>query len=226
MKRSINQAVYNFLPHMWVSIHDESQTPVSAEILNWNYTPMAGIYESFIEGEIKRQIKLFGEREGDISSFDISLDNNSFLIVEPARRENVPDIIAEISPLVFYCSACGDTFELHSYKDVDKQTWKCKKCGKTVKQLQMVYSCECGYAQPIKIPHISGVKNYKYRPNEAQYKMIYRNGQSEKYAEFVQTCPVCKSRLVPDNSNSQRNYKPFSLKIIRTVNNFVDKFSA
>lgn len=220
MKRSKTQAVYRFLPEMWISEKDDSERAVSAKIKNWNYIKMSDIYENFIEGEIKRQIKLFGDRGGDISAFDLSPDTHSFSIVETACNEGIPDIIGEISPLVFYCSSCGTVSDLRNPDAVDKYTWKCKNpdCGKwAVKQLQMIYACECGYAQPIKIPHVQGVKNFKFRPNETQYKMFYRSGNSEKPAEFVQICPNCNSRLVPDNANSGRNYKPFTLKVINLV---------
>ena len=220
MKRSKTQAVYRFLPEMWISEKGDSERAVSAKIKNWNYIKMSDIYEDFIEGEIKRQIKLFGDRGGDISAFDRSPDTHSFAIVETACNEGIPDIIGEISPLVFYCSSCGAVSDLRNPDAVDKYTWKCKNpdCGKwAVKQLQMIYACECGYAQPIKIPHVQGVKNFKFRPNETQYKMFYRSGNSEKPAEFVQICPNCNSRLVPDNANSGRNYKPFTLKVINLV---------
>ena len=220
MKRSKTQAVYSFLPEMWISEKDDSERAVSAKIKNWNYIKMSDIYEDFIEGEIKRQIKLFGDRGGDISAFDLSPDTHSFSIVETACNEGIPDIIGEISPLVFYCSSCGTVSDLRNPDAVDKYTWKCKNpdCGKwAVKQLQMIYACECGYAQPIKIPHVQGVKNFKFRPNETQYKIFYRSGNSEKPAEFVQICPNCNSRLVPDNANSGRNYKPFTLKVINLV---------
>lgn len=220
MKRSKTQAVYRFLPEMWISEKGDSERAVSAKIKNWNYIKMSDIYEDFIEGEIKRQIKLFGDRGGDISAFDLSPDTHSFAIVETACNEGIPDIIGEISPLVFYCSSCGTVSDLRNPDAVDKYTWKCKNpdCGKwAVKQLQMIYACECGYAQPIKIPHVQGVKNFKFRPNETQYKMFYRSGNSEKTAEFVQICPNCNSRLVPDNANSGRNYKPFTLKVINLV---------
>lgn len=220
MKRSKTQAVYRFLPEMWISEKDDSERAVSAKIKNWNYIKMSDIYEDFIEGEIKRQIKLFGDRGGDISAFDLSPDTHSFAIVETACNEGIPDIIGEISPLVFYCSSCGTVSDLRNPDAVDKYTWKCKNpdCGKwAVKQLQMIYTCECGYAQPIKIPYVQGVKNFKFRPNETQYKMFYRSGNSEKPAEFVQICPNCNSRLAPDNANSGRNYKPFTLKVINLV---------
>ncbi len=220
MKRSKTQAVYRFLPEMWISEKGDSERAVSAKIKNWNYIKMADIYEDFIEGEVKRQIKLFGDRGGDISAFDISPDTHSFAVVETACNEGIPDIIGEISPLVFYCSSCGTVSDLRNPDAVDKYTWKCKNpdCGKwAVKQLQMIYACECGYAQPIKVPYVQGVKDFKFRPNETQYKMFYRSGNSEKPAEFVQICPNCNSRLVPDNANSGRNYKPFTLKVINLV---------
>ena len=226
MERSKSQAVYRFLPEMWISEKDDDTgRAVSARIKNWNYVRMPGIYENFIQGEIKRQIKLFGDRGGDIQSFDISSESNSFLIVEPACNEGIPDIIGEMSPLVFYCGSCGKAFDKRSASAVDKYTWKCPECEKyTVKQLQMIYACECGYAQPIKIPYVSGVRDFKYRPNETQYKMFYRTGNTEKAAEFVQMCPICNSRLTPDNANSGRNYKPFTLKVINLVDHRSGQF--
>jgi len=218
MKRSKTQAVYRFLPEMWVSEKGDSERAVSARIKNWNYIKMADIYEEFIEGEIKRQIKLFGDRGGDISAFDISPEAHSFSIVETACNEGIPDIIGEMSPLVFYCSSCGTVFDVRNPDAVDKYTWKCKECGKwAVKQLQMIYACECGHAQPIRIPYVPGVREFKYRPNETQYKMFYKSGHTEKPAEFVQMCPTCNTRLVPDNANSGRNYKPFTLRVINLV---------
>ena len=92
MKRSKSQAVYKFLPKTWVSERDDSNIPVTAQITKWNYKEMKGIYEDFIENEIRRQVKLFGKRGGDISSFDLREDIHSFVVVEPNCIEDVPDI--------------------------------------------------------------------------------------------------------------------------------------
>ena len=225
MKRSKTQAVYRFLPDMWISEKGDSERAISARIKNWNYIKMSDIYEDFIEEEIKRQIKLFGDRGGDISAFDITPGMHTFSVVETACNEGIPDIIGEMSPLVFYCSACGTVFDVRNPSNVDKYTWKCKECGKwAVKQLQMIYACECGHAQPIKIPYVPGVKDFKYRPNETQYKMFYKNGRAEKPAEFVLPCPTCNARLVPDNANSGRNYKPFTLRVINLVDERCGRF--
>lgn len=221
MKRSKSQAVYKFLPGMWVSEKNDSGRSVTAEIKNWNNKKIENIYHSFIEGEIKRQIGLFEKRGGDIKSFHLD-GENCFMIVEPACNEGIPDIIGTMSPLLFYCSSCHHTFQKNSAGQVDNRTWKCPNCEKySVKQLQMVYTCECGYAQPVKRPFIKGVTDLRYKPNQNQYKMFYREGNSEKAAEFAIPCPNCQTRLVPDNAESSRNYKPFSLRII----NLVDKRS-
>lgn len=221
MKRGKSQAVYKFLPGMWVSEKNDAGRAITAEINNWNNRKMENIYHNFIEGEIKRQIALFGKRGGDINSFNLN-GENCFMVVEPACNEGIPDIIGMMSPLLFYCSSCHATFQKQSAGQVDSRTWWCSACNKqSIKQLQMVYTCECGYAQPIKRPFVRGVSELLYKPNVNPNKMFYRQGNAEKVAEFAIFCPNCQSRLVPDNAESSRNYKPFSLRLI----NLVDKRS-
>lgn len=221
MKRGKSQAVYKFLPGMWVSEKNDAGRAITAEINSWNNRKMENIYHNFIEGEIKRQIALFGKRGGDINSFNLD-GENGFMVVEPACNEGIPDIIGTMSPLLFYCSSCHATFQKQSAGQVDGRTWWCSACKKqSIKQLQMVYTCECGYAQPIKRPFVKGVSDLLYKPNVNPNKMYYRQGNAEKVAEFAIFCPNCQSRLVPDNAESSRNYKPFSLRLI----NLVDKRS-
>ncbi|SDB07107.1 hypothetical protein SAMN02910298_00222 [Pseudobutyrivibrio sp. YE44] len=219
MRRSKSQAVYKFLPGVWVSERDDKGRAVTARINNWNYSKMENIYHSFIENEIKRLIRLFGEKGGDISSFTLDDNVEAFTIVEPACIENVPDILGELSPLVFYCSSCGRTFSKRSSKEVDDSTWFCANCKKqTIKQLQMIYACECGHAEPIKIPYRKD-KQMLYRPNKTAFKMFYEDGKNEVATDFGIQCPRCQSRLNPDNAEASRNYKPFTLSII----NLIDK---
>lgn len=221
MKRGKSQAVYKFLPGMWVSEKNDAGRAITAIINNWNNRKMENIYHNFIEGEIKRQIALFGKRGGDIKSFNLDGDN-CFMVVEPACNEGIPDVIGTMSPLLFYCSSCYATFQKQSADHVDSHTWWCSTCNKqSIKQLQMVYTCECGYAQPIKRPFVKGISDLRYKPNVNPNKMYYKQGNAEKVAEFAIPCPNCKSRLVPDNAESSRNYKPFSLRLI----NLVDKRS-
>lgn len=211
-------AVYSFLPHMWVASRGDAQS-VTAEIIGWNYLKMDNIYQNFIEGEIKRQIRLFGNRGGDISSFNINDGEHSFTIVEPAMNDTVQDITGRKSPLVFYCNSCHRAFEERNPQDIDLAHWECPNCHKSgVKQLQMIYSCECGHAEPVKIPYVrNGSKDIQYRPNDGRrgaYHMYVKNNGKEDTLELAIKCPSCGQRLTLDNAESSRNYKPFSLKII------------
>lgn len=219
MYRSKGQAVYKYLPDMWVSDNTNSGRTITAKIDNWNWRNMSGIYENFIVGEIKRQVKMFGDRGGDISSFDVAPEKHSLIIVEAAANEGVADIRGTFSPLVFYCSSCGTAFSLRNAEAVhDRNIWRCCKCNKySVKQLQMIYACECGHAEPIKIPYVPGISEFKYRPNETAYKMFYKQGNAEKTAEFFAPCSTCGARLRPDNATANRNYRPFTLRIINLV---------
>ena len=222
MERSKNQAVYKYLPGMWVSEKSASGLTITALIDSWNWRDMDDIYEKFIAGEIKRQIQMFGDRDGDITAFDVTPSKRTLRIVEAAEREGVPDIHGTISPLVFYCSSCGAVFKS---TQIDKTTWQCKACHKySVKQLQMVYACECGHAEPIKIPFVKGVDQFKFRPNESSYKMFYKVGNAEKVAEFAISCPTCGFRLVPDNAIANRNFRPFTLRVINLVDHRSGEF--
>ena len=222
MRRGKTQAIYKFLPGMWVAYKDDSSITSTAKIKNWNYIKIDNLYNKFIEQEIRRQILMFESKGGDIRAFALDGVNDAFAIVEPACNEGIPDIIGEFSPLVFYCSSCHNTFKLRKSTDIQKNTWICKECGKhSIKQLQMVYACECGYAQPIEIPYVKGNPKMEYRPNESAYKMFYREGSNRKTAEFYKECPNCGYWIYPDNAESGRNYKPFSVSVI----NLVDKKS-
>lgn len=219
MSRSKSQAVYSFLPNMWVASRGDG-TSITAEIKGWNYRRMDNVYQNFIEGEIKRQIRLFGNRGGDISSFSTDNQVHSYTIVEPAMNETAADIVGVKSPLVFYCNTCHEAIQKRNADDIDHMKWKCPTCGSILKQLQMVYACTCGHAEAVKIPYVAGGYNkMKYLPNENPYRMIAVTDSGERKAELAISCPNCNERLVPDNAESTRNYKPFSLKII----NIADK---
>lgn len=219
MSRSKSQAVYRFLPNMWVASRGDGSS-VTAKISGWNYRKMDDVYQTFIEGEIKRQIRLFGNRGGDVSSFDTTDHVHSYTIVEPAMNDTAEDIVGVKSPLVFYCNSCHEVIQRRNPDDIDHMKWKCPTCGAILKQLQMVYACECGHAEPVKIPYVAGgYRKMKYLPNENPYRMIAVTGSGERKAELAVSCPNCKARLVPDNAESTRNYKPFSLKVI----NIADK---
>lgn len=225
MRRGKNQAIYKYLPKMWISDKDTNNNrSVTAEVNSWNYQKMENIYDRFIENEIRRQIYLFSLRGGDTSQFDQSDGENKFAIVEAARREGVPDIVATTSPLVFYCSNsnCHRAIQVN---DASKVTWECPFCKtKTLKQLQLVYACECGYAQGIAIPKVKNNPKMLYLPTEKQYGMYYLEGKNKRFIEFGINCPICNSKINRDSAESGSNYKPLIVSVINLVNDKEGRF--
>ena len=229
MKRSKHQAVYKYLPGVWAAFNDRevdklNSNSVTIQIDKWNYRALEGIFTQRITAEIARQIKMFYRRGGGIVGFDIDSLEDELLYVEPAMIDGIPDIIGDISPLTFYCRNCKSTFSYNDSKYISKNTWKCKKCGKNdIRQLQMIYACECGAANPVKLPYkiINGQKvEFKYNPVEGReaYKFYYYNKGKEIKEEMKFQCQ-CNKWLTPSNASDGKNFRPFDVKTI----NLIDK---
>lgn len=229
MKRSKHQAVYKYLPGVWAAFNDRevdklNSNSVTIQIDKWNYRELKCIFTQRITAEIARQIKLFHNRGGGITGFNIDSLEDELLYVEPAMIEGIPDIIGDISPLTFYCRNCKSTFSYSDSRYISKNIWKCQKCGKNdIRQLQMIYSCECGAANPVKLPYkiINGQKvEYKYNPVEGReaYKFYYYNKGKEIKEEMRFQCQ-CGKWLIPSNASDGKNFRPFDVKTI----NLIDK---
>lgn len=222
MKRSKSQAVYKILPGMWISDRDSRGNNVTALVKSWNYKNMEGIYSSFIESELKRQIRLFGMHGGDISDYNLDESANTFAVVESACREGIPDIVAELSPLMYYCPDCHRATQFTSAKSVTNYCPICKK-GR-LKQLQLVYPCECGYASPIFIPKVKGISEYYYYPVEKQYGVFYYQGKNRVFKEFGIKCPNCGQMIQRDSASAGSNYKAFNANVINLIGPSIGAF--
>lgn len=215
MKRSKSQAVYKILPGMWISDKDSHGNNVTAQVTSWNYKPMEGIYANFIESEIKRQVRLFYMHGGDIGDYNLDDEKGGFSVVEAACRPGIPDIIAELSPLMYYCPECHRATQFQNGKAVLQTCPICKK-GR-LKQLQLVYPCECGYASPIFIPKVKGISEYYYYPVEKQYGVFYYQGKNRVFKEFGIRCPNCGQKVQRDSASAGSNYKAFTANVINLI---------
>ena len=208
MKRSKSQAVYKILPGMWISDKDRHGNNVTAQVKSWNYKPMEEIYENFIESEIKRQVRLFSMHGGDIGDYNLDDEKGGFSIVEPACRPGIPDIIAELSPLMYYCPECHRATQFQNGKAVQQTCPICKK-GR-LKQLQLVYPCECGYASPIFIPKVQGrwiYHNFEETQERLDYEKPFECSVC-KHRQGIMTykfCPNCGTEMLRDNEEVTGN---------------------
>lgn len=220
MKRSRSQAIYKFLPNAWVDYKDKDDQRTkdraySIFIDNWNTEPMRGIYTSRIRDEISRQIEAFESKGGDVRSFQGHRDTKYFSFIEASRNEGIGQIRGKMDPLVFYCSHCKRVQEFTKKRGFVPPTL-CGICGNGfMRQLQMAYSCECGYASGVKLPYRpNGVKDIYYEPIENPFRFVYYQGPNKSRIEMTMKCD-CGANLFPKNATDPSHFIP---AMINTVN--------
>ena len=228
MRRSKHQAIYKYLPEVWVSYKDNDDkldgNSVTIKIEQWNYRNISGIFIDMMESQIMRNLNLFRNRGGNINSFALISDAKNFEYVEAARVQDFPDIKGSVSPLVFYCATCGNISSYSDEKFFTKNTWTCKRCQrKDMKQLQFIYACQCGEAYPVKAPYkIIGGEQVKfiYKPSGGKnnYKFTYLKNGKFINEEMIHRCD-CGKILYPSNAADGRNYRPYSIKTINLIDN-------
>ncbi len=216
MKINKNQALYKALPGSWITYSDSqgSDYKYACQVISWNHTKVNGINEEMLKNDITRRIKSFvaagGEADDNLSPESIE----SFAFVEPSLIEDIPDIVCKINPNTFYCEKCG---KVHYLPNATSSP-KCPKCNIKMKQLGMVYGCECGYAEGVKPPTKEELF-YHSKDKDSQFKFYTLKGAKR---EMELMCPVCKKKLFPSNATDHRLFSSQSGSL---VNLFNEKYS-
>ena len=199
MKINKNQALYRALPHCWTTYSDskKSDNKYACEVTVWNTTPVKGVNENIIKDAIKRRVASFEQAGGKVDNelSNSSIDN--FKFVEAAMKEGITDIGCRINPTTFYCQKCENVL----YKPKLTSAPLCPECMKNNKkqymtQLQMVYVCDCGYADGVK-PISRNPLKYHAKDKDNQFKFYSQTGSK---IEMKMQCPVCNKYIYPKNA--------------------------
>ena len=217
MKINKNQALYRALPNCWTtySDSDKSDYKYACEVSAWNTKRVYGINEDIIKEDIRRRVASF-MMAGGIVKEEFSLDSiSNFEFVEASMNEGIPDIVCKINPPTFYCQKCNSVL----YRPKLSYAPKCPVCEKKglnqkTNQLQMVYACECGYADGVK-PLTSEALFYHSKDKDNQFKFFTSNGVKK---EMKLLCPVCGKTLLPKNALDSRLFYSHSGNIVNLYN--------
>jgi len=217
MKVNKTQAIYKYLPNAWTVYEEkEGKEFFSARIKNWNTKKVDQIYKPKILNEIKRQINIFQAKGGDTSEFYKLNDDSAFEFYEAAVNEGIADINVTIDPFVFYCPKCGLA---HHIKKHLNQAHYCTKCKTKLRQLQMVYSCECGFTKGVEFPYLKADMYYRTQKSQrSQFKFFYYEGKNERQFEIRMQCPNCKAQLYPKNASDKIHFIPFTNSSVNLIN--------
>lgn len=216
MKRSISQAVYKYLPNSWCDYKSESNN-LSGFIKSWNERDL-DINAQRAKNSIRKILSFFDSHNGITSDFG-SKESLEFSYKTVSMQQDFADIVAELSPLIFYCSKCG---KVHSYQNQTaaiKSNFKCSKCKSKLNQLQFVYSCACGYTSPVKMGRCPN-HDYEYivyEPSKNSY--AYSCSKCNHKVQLQKKCPVCGVHLNVNNVLDNKNFYPFSTSMIEFLDN-------
>ncbi len=204
MKINKNQALYRALPNCWTnySASDKFDYKYACEVTVWNTKRVYGINENIIKDSIRRRVKSFDVAGGEVKEefSDNAIDNFEF--VEAAMNDGVPDILCKINPQTYYCQDCGTVV----YKPKAKSAPYCEECskktGKKVRtnQLQMVYVCECGYADGVKPPKNDGSLKFYPKDSSDKHSQFRFQTKSGAIVQMRTQCPVCTKQIYPRNA--------------------------
>lgn len=221
MKVNKNQALYKYLPQSWAEFSEEKRF-FTVKIAAWNTKEVTQLFKPKLLADILLNINAFERRGGDISRFK-GIGANNITFVEPVMNEGFTDIACDVNPLVFYCNICGKVENVKT-KNLKKHP-KCSKCDVAMKQLQYVYSCECGTATGVSVPYDIVDKMPKfYAGRNNQFQFTYLEGKNQKTKEMTHKCLSCGKIIYPRNATDRINFSPFSISAVNLLDNKLADF--
>ncbi|NMB46705.1 MAG: DUF1998 domain-containing protein [Firmicutes bacterium] len=221
MERSLDQALYKYLPSAWVDSYCKKERLIlTAYVTHWNSVPAQGINQERLLWRIGRLVSVF-QKHGHTKGFLFPISAKNYEVLTP-RQGRAADIYAEISPLVFFCNTCG---RVRVYRNTNSVLYSKRRCGRQgctgeLRQLQMVYHCKCGWAGPVK--PIGCKKHGTSRLRYDHYAFICDCSPGRRM-EMNTICPSCSAWLSPDNAENPGVHIPSSVCMIDLMNSDIEE---
>ncbi len=229
MSRGKSQSLYKYLPDSWIdfSIRGKSRRNYIAHVKRWNSEKLVDINKQRLIRLTNQAIQSFAKQapQGAIvdptSGFGAKLSPDTCDVLTPKAGGEERGIVAEISPLTFYCKKCHKVYQFRTAEDYRKNT-RCRKCENVeLTQLRQIYYCKCGWASD---------KHPVYCPTHG-YKEIYWYGGFEFVCKACNTkipmrkkCEVCGTMCGPHVALDPAQYFPFSFSFIDLIDEEVENF--
>ena len=225
MGRSVQQAMYRYLPGRWINFYiKSSRDGFSAYVTNWNSVPLEGANINRIKREVWHRLEALGDR---VKRFAPLWSDAAWSVLTPKTGDVNSAIIAEVSPLLFFCSnpKCRRVAE-YRFSDQFLRNYTnnmhCKFCNPSLPamqrpamtQVQMVYYCECGWAGPVKKPYASCGCN---APLMQKDPYTYACTKCHRTYDLSTSCPECSKHLSPRNALDNAQFYSHSFNLIDLV---------
>ena len=196
----------------------------------WNSEKLDGINKRRLIRVVNQAIEAFGTVAGEgatisnTAGYGNGLTLENCTILNPKHDSDERGIVAEISPLTFYCPSCHKVYQFKD-SEVYQKYKKCRSCHVELKQMRQIYFCKCGFATD---------KHPVYCKNCKSSDSIYWSGKLNDYnfrcrkcgskIPMFKKCDQCGTRLSPKIALDPSQYFAYSISLIDIIDENVEKF--
>lgn len=232
MKRGVSQSLYKYLPESWIdfSVRGEERYNYIAHVTRWNSEKLDGINKRRLIRVVNQAIEAFGTAAGEgatisnTAGYGNGLTLENCTVLNPKHDSDERGVVAEISPLTFYCPSCHKVYQFKDSEAYQKYK-KCCLCHAELKQMRQIYFCKCGFATD---------KHPVYCRTCKSSDSIYWSGKLNDYnfrckkcgnkIPMFKKCDQCGTRLSPKIALDPSQYFAYSISLIDIIDENVEKF--
>lgn len=230
MSRGKSQSLYKYLPESWIdfSVRGKYRKNYIAHVVRWNSELLQDINKKRLIRLANQAIKSFasqapqGTKIDPTAGFGAELDVQTCDVLEPKAGGEERGIVAEISPLTFYCKNCHKVHQFNSVETYKKYT-KCRNCNTELTQMRQIYYCKCGWAtdrHPAYCRKHGSENIYWY----GGYEFVCKSKGCNTKIQMQKKCDVCGTMLRPHNALDPAQYFTYSFSFIDLINEKIEKF--
>lgn len=232
MKRGKNQSLYKYLPETWIdfSVRGKERKQYIAKVLRWNSEKLDGINAKRLIRTVNESVHSFETQAGSTTGhikptvgFGAELSKDNCDVLTPKASEEERGIVAQISPLTFYCKLCNKVYQFNNEEEYQRRrTCTNPECHHAeLAQFRQIYFCKCGYATDRHNPRCPehGYQSIKWYGN---YDFICT--KCRRPIPMQVKCPVCGDMLRPKNALDPAQFFVFSLSLIDLIDEKLENF--
>jgi len=232
MKRGVSQSLYKYLPESWIdfSVRGEERYNYIAHVSRWNSEKLDGINKRRLIRVVNQAIEAFGSvtSEGNpienTAGYGTGLTLENCNVLNPKHDSDERGIVAEISPLTFYCPSCHKVYQFKDAETYQKYK-RCRVCHVELKQFRQIYFCKCGFAtdkHPVFCKKCKSSDNIYWSGKLNDYN--FRCKKCGEKIPMFKMCDQCGTRLSPKIALDPAQYFAYSVSLIDIIDEEVEKF--
>lgn len=231
MKRGKNQSLYKYLPETWIdfSVRGKERKQYIAKVLRWNSEKLDGINAKRLIRTVNESVHSFENQAGSTGpikptvGFGAELTKDNCDVLTPKASEEERGIVAQISPLTFYCKLCNKVYQFSSEEEYQKRRHctnpECHHAE--LAQFRQIYFCKCGYATDRHNPRCPE-HGYQYVKWYGNFDFICT--KCKRPIPMQVKCPVCGDMLRPKVALDPAQFFVFSLSLIDLIDEKLENF--